>query len=133
MNKAAAALIVCLGILCAGNSQDTRSQMIVVTKADSSKKITVPCGAIIEIDLQEQGGTGYLWQFDNLDREFFDLINIETEKNNTQGGFTGGPISKRWRLKTKKVGETTVRLYYFRPWEDKRKAADKFFLPVRVQ
>lgn len=107
--------------------------MLVVTKADSGKEITVTCGDIIQIELVEQGATGYLWQFDDLDRQYFDLTNIETEKIHKEGGFTGAPVLKRWQLKAKKAGKITVHMYYFRPWEDKRKAADRFTLSVRIK
>lgn len=133
MHGAAATLLVCLGLLWAVNSQNPKSHMVMVTKAHSGKEITVKLGDVIRIELPEQGGTGFLWQFEGLDKQFFDLIKVETDKMNKEEGLTGEPLVKRWHLKTKKVGTTVVRLYYFRPWEHKGKAADTFVLPVRIQ
>ncbi len=107
--------------------------MLVLTKADNGQKISVMCGDIIQIELREQGGTGYLWQFDDLDKQYFDLINLETKKIQKKDNFTGGPVLKRWQLKAKKAGPTTLQMYYFRPWEDRSKAADKFNLSVHIK
>jgi predicted secreted protein len=125
--------LLALAFLLIGNSLSLGSDMVTLTQADSGKAITVKVGDIIQIELAEQGSTGYLWQFDDLDRQFFELIDIATEKTYTEKNFTGGPVLKRWRLKAQKAGNTTIYLYYFRPWEDKSTAVRTFVLPVRIK
>lgn len=124
--------LLTLIFLLANTSISSGSDLVTVTQADSGKTITVKTGDLIQIELAEQGATGYMWQFDDLDRRFFDLMDIATEKNHKEKDFTGGPVLKRWRLKAKKAGKTTIYLNYFRPWEDKSTAVQSFALPVRI-
>jgi len=109
VHATAAALLVCLSILSAGHPPGKGSPMIVLSKADSGRHIVLQCGEAMQIELPELGGTGYLWQFDCLNREFFDLIGLETVTEKQKEGFTGGPVLKRWRLRAKKTGDTVVR------------------------
>ena len=125
--------LLALAFLIADISISSGSDMVTVIQADNGKAITVKSGDIIRIELAEQGSTGYLWQFDDLDRRFFDLIDVATEKTHKENGFTGGPVLKKWRLMAKKPGKSTIYLHYFRPWEDKSKAAGTFVLPVRIK
>ncbi len=118
-------------LILAGHLPAPGAEMVTVTKADSGKEITVKPGDIIRIELEEVGAAGYLWQFDSLDREFFDLVHLETEPY--KKGVIGGPVRKSWHLKAKKAGHTTIRMSYLRPWEDKAKAADRFILPVQIK
>ena len=107
------------------------AEVLIITKADSGRQVSVHVGSVIQIELEEQGATGYLWQFDDLDEEYFELIKAETEKID-RPGFTGGRLLKRWQLRTKKKGVAKVSMVYFRPWEGKEQAADTFSLSVHI-
>jgi predicted secreted protein len=111
--------------------QASSAEMIMLTRNDRGKEITVPRGTVIQIELAAAGGSGYLWQFEDLDREHFELIRTETEIGG-KPGFTGAPNITRWQVKTKEQGQAELKLYCFRPWEGKDKAVDKFVVRVRI-
>lgn len=107
------------------------NKMVIIKKQDNGKETTVKLGDLIQIQLDTLGSAGYIWQFDNLDNEYFELFAEET-KENSKKGFTGAPVLKCWQLKTKKAGESEIRLYHYRVWEGKDKAIDTFLIKVRI-
>jgi predicted secreted protein len=121
-------LIALLGIgtMAAGNDAT------VLQGKDNGKEIQVKAGSMIRLSLEERGGTGYAWEFDQLDEQHFEVIKVETrplvEKNRV-----GGPILKTWLLKAKNPGETRLSLDYFRSWEGRAKAAEHYLVKVRIQ
>ncbi len=102
-----------------------------LTQSDRGKEITVPQGAVIQIELAAAGGTGYLWQFHDLDRDHFELVKTETVKDE-KPGLVGAPYVSRWQVRAKQRGQADLQLYYFRPWEGKDKAVDKFVIKVHI-
>ena len=118
-------------LLMAMKPQESVSEMIRLTQNDNGKELTVPLGAVIQIELAAAGGTGYLWQFDDLDREHFELLKTETVKDE-KPGLIGAPTVMRWQVKTRRQGRADLKLDYFRPWEGKDKAADQFVIRVRI-
>ena len=131
LNASLLTLLLIGFLLMAMQPQASGSEMIRLTKNDSGKEITVPLDAVIQIELAAAGGTGYLWQFDDLDREHFQLLKTETAKDE-RPDLIGGPLVTRWQVKTRQRGQAELRLYYFRPWEGKDKAADQFVIRVRI-
>jgi predicted secreted protein len=125
---AAAFLLVLLGAVVLSPASDVTA----LQEKDNGKEVRVQAGAMISLSLPEQGGTGYLWEFDRLDEQLFELVKTETrslaEKNRV-----GGPVLKTWRLKTQKAGESQLALDYLRPWEGKAKAVKHFLVKVRIQ
>jgi predicted secreted protein len=47
-------------------------------------------------------------------------------------GYTGNQIIKTWFLKALKKGSAELTMYYYRPWEDKKKAADRFHIKLKI-
>ena len=121
-------LIIILGVV----SLMAANGVMVLQGKDSGKEILVKPGAMIQLSLEEQGGSGYVWEFDQLDEQHFEVVKTETnplaEKNRV-----GGLILKTWRLKAKKTGETKLSLDYFRLWEGRAKAVNHFSVKVRIQ
>jgi len=83
------------------------------------------------MELEEKGATGYLWELDELDNKYFEVIKIET-RSIAKEGITGAPVTKVWQLKTKQPGKTTLKMFYYRPWEGKQKAVDAFNIKVEI-
>ena len=115
----------------AGNSTLGGNELI-LTKQDNGKEITVKPGDIIQIELKAHGSAGYMWEFDNLDNEYFELFKKETKVINQEKGFTGAPALEIWQLRTKKQGESEIKLHHYRVWEGKEKAIDTFNIKVKI-
>jgi len=105
---------------------------IIITKQDREKEIIIQAGTIFQIQLEEKGGTGYTWEFDKLNNEYFELLNVETKSSARKEGYTGNPIIKIWHLKARQKGTAELTLYYYRPWEDKNKAVDRFHIKFKI-
>ena len=108
------------------------SATMIITKQDREKEIIIQTGTIFQIQLEEKGGTGYTWAFDKLNNEYFELLNVETKSIVRKEGSTGNPIIKIWHLKARQKGTAELTLYYYRPWEDKNKAVDRFHLKFKI-
>ena len=105
---------------------------MIITRQDREKEIIIQTGTIFQIQLEEKGGTGYTWAFDKLNNEYFELLNVETKSIVRKEGSTGNPIIKIWHLKARQKGTAELTLYYYRPWEDKNKAVDRFHLKFKI-
>jgi predicted secreted protein len=105
---------------------------IIITKQDQNREIIVKAGTVFQIQLEEKGGTGYAWEFEKFNSEYFELIKVETKNIAKKEGCTGNPIIKIWHLKAIKKGPAELTMYYYRPWEDKNRAADKFHIRLKI-
>ncbi len=98
---------------------------------DDGKKIQVQVGEVIELALEEQGGTGYTWEFNKLDEKHFQVLNNET-RHPAGRPLIGGPVLKVWHLKTIAPGDANISLDYLRPWEGRAKAVKHFQVNVHI-
>jgi predicted secreted protein len=105
--------------------------MKLIVQTDNEKEITVTVGTDLHIELEEIGGSGYLWEFDSLDQDYFQVLKVETKKNVPEG-LTGAPVIKCWQIRTKKPGETEITMNYFRVWEGKDRALKKFRIKITI-
>jgi predicted secreted protein len=99
---------------------------------DNGKEIRMQAGEVIELALEEQGGTGFTWEFDHLDKNHFQVAHTETRSLAAQP-LMGGPVLKVWQLKTKGPGEARLGLDYLRPWEGRGKAVKHFEVKVHIR
>lgn len=107
------------------------SEVKALQAKDSGQEIQVKAGAIIELSLEEQAGTGYQWEFDRLDEKHFKLVKTATRPlaaNNR----VGGPLLETWRLIATTPGESQLSLDYFRSWEGRGQAVKHFQVKVRI-
>ena len=124
---APAFLLILLGAM----TLPAASEVTALQAKDAGQEIGVKVGAIIELSLKEQAGTGYRWEFDRLDEQHFELLKTET-RSLAAKNLVGGPVLKTWRLKAKNAGESQLTLDYLRPWEGKGKAVKHFTVKVRI-
>jgi predicted secreted protein len=106
--------------------------MVTLKRPDGGKHFMVEVGTVIRIELEEKGGTGYLWLLDALDQRLFELIRVES-KAGERVGLMGGPVIKTWDLKAKQKGMTRLEFSYCRPWEGKGAAVDRFIVEITIQ
>ena len=107
-------------------------ETIIITQQDQNKEIIVKAGTVFQIQLEEKGGTGYAWEFEKFNSEYIELIKVETKSIARMEGYTGNQIIKTWFLKALKKGSAELTMYYYRPWEDKNKAADRFHIKLKI-
>ncbi|MCK9376274.1 MAG: protease inhibitor I42 family protein [Syntrophobacterales bacterium] len=108
------------------------SEVTSLQAKDSGREIQVKVGALIELSLPEQAGTGYQWEFDRLDQQHFELLKTAT-RSLAEKHLVGGPVLKTWRLKAKTAGDSQLTLDYFRSWEGRGQAVKHFQVKVRIR
>ena len=105
------------------------ADVIVLTKEDSGKTVTVSAETVIMIALEEKGATGYQWHFDESDIREFAVIDSEAIQPD-RPGMVGTPILRMWKLKARKAGTSPLRMHYYRSWEGWEAAVDHFAVTV---
>ena len=105
---------------------------VVLGPHDNGKEVRMQAGEVLELALEMQAGTGYLWEFHKLDGKHFELVQSETKPLADQAK-VGGPMLQVWRLKTRAPGEARLSLDYLRPWEGQAHAVKHFEVKVHIQ
>lgn len=131
MNNLLIATTSCLLLLLGAAALPAASAVKALQAKDSGQEIKVKAGAIIELSLLEQAGTGYQWEFDRLDQKHFKLVKTET-RSLAANNRVGGPLLKTWRLIATTPGESQLTLDYFRSWEGRGQAVKHFQVKVRI-
>jgi predicted secreted protein len=112
-------------------SQACYGQKMVIVKKDNGREITVRNNEIFELQLESHGGTGYIWGFEGSMPDYFEVLKEET-KSESGTGMTGGPVTHIWTIKAKKPGTTEISMSFYRPWEGKDKAVDRFTVKLSI-
>ena len=114
------------------NSQLFADEMVSVNKDFNGREIKVRAGGVLRLELEEFGSAGYSWIIQDLNRELFEIVNVQTENPPPPSDVTGKPVVKTWMIRAKKAGKGEIKILQYRLWEGKEKAADSFFLKVRI-
>jgi predicted secreted protein len=107
-----------------------REGITTVKIQDSGKVISLKKGDFLQIELETFGTAGYSWQFDELDKEYLEIVSKETKALSDR---LGAPALSVWRLKAKKSGSATIMMSNYRVWEGKGKSAKEFSLTVKIE
>jgi inhibitor of cysteine peptidase len=115
----------------ANSSSQKAGNQVKLSKDDNGREITIKIGDILQIELKRSGGTGYEWYLDKSYKKYFELMKEDTETGQREG-LVGTPVGRTWKLRAIERGETDIRLFLYREWEGKDKAAETFKVKVRI-
>lgn len=87
---------------------------------------------MVLVKLEELGAAGYVWKVQNLDKEYFEILEVRTEGTPPGNDITGAPVLKTWLIRCRKAGQSQLRFIHYRPWEDEKTASETFLLRVRI-
>jgi predicted secreted protein len=107
-------------------------ETVIVNKKFNNREIKVRVGGMIRVELQELGAAGYVWTIQDLDKEHFEVLKVQTDNSRPPGDSTGAPVTKTWLIRSKKEGKSELKFIHCRPWEDAKNASDTFILKVRI-
>lgn len=108
------------------------AETVIVDKAFNGREIKVRAGSMIQVELDELGSAGYTWEIQDPDSTYFEVVSVKTPEPPQKTDLIGGPVKKTWLIRAKGTGKSELRFIHFRPWEGKEKAADTFWLKVRI-
>jgi len=107
-------------------------ETVIVTKAFNGREIKVRVGSMIQVELDQAGSAGYVWEIKDLDKKHFEAVSVETPEPPEKQELVGGPVKKTWLIRVTAQGKSQLRFIHARPWEGEEKAADTFVLKVRI-
>jgi inhibitor of cysteine peptidase len=99
--------------------------------AHRGKTFFVAQNKAFRIELPANPTTGFNWYPINLDENYFKIKS--SGYNPSDNKLLGAPGVSYWELIPLKEGSTSIQLLYFRPWEGKDKAVDKYNIRVVVR
>jgi len=106
-------------------------EKVIIRKEQSGQAITVKAGDLIQIELPGLGSAGYSWYIGNLDSQYLEFISEETRKVSEEGKI-GAPVMHVWCFKAKKLGQTEIKMDYYRKWEGVKKSTDHFLIRINI-
>jgi predicted secreted protein len=107
-------------------------ETVIVTKAFNGREIKVRVSSMIQVELDQAGSAGYVWEIKDLDKEHFEVVSVKTPEPPAKQNLVGGPVKKTWLIRVTAQGKSQLRFIHARPWEKEEKAADTFWLKVRI-
>ena len=113
------------------NNKSAIEETVILQREQSGQEITVKAGVVVQIELAELGSAGYSWYIDNLNSQYLEFISEETRKVSEEGKI-GAPVMRVWRFQAKEVGQTEIKMDYYRKWEGVKKSADHFFIRINI-
>lgn len=108
---------------------------VIVTKEAFDTTVKVKLGGTIQIRLAENPSTGYTWNFQVFDSDYFDVIGVENfvrDASSGMEGVVGAPEIKVITLKTKEAGTSMLKLSNYRLWEGLGSRIDKMKFTVDI-
>jgi len=107
------------------------SEVSSLTLADNGKKVQIPYGEILTVQLEGNPTTGYVWETDVLDKDI--LIQEGKADFLRKSDLIGSPGVQVFKFKAVGKGKTRLEMIYHRPWEKEKEPLKTFFAEVTVR
>ncbi len=104
--------------------------MIMIRQANAGQYFTAVIGDTIEVLLDENPSTGYLWEVVKLDRNI--LVSLESSFFYTSDALLGSRGIRRFQFVVKAPGETIISFRLIRPWEKDASAIEQFQVTINA-
>ena len=111
-----------------GNSE--MKSMIMIRQANAGQYFTAVIGDTIEVLLDENPSTGYLWEVVKLDRNI--LVSLESSFFYTSDALLGSRGIRRFQFVVKAPGETIISFRLIRLWEKDASAIEQFQVTINA-
>ena len=103
--------------------------MIKLDNSYNNGTINIAKGGLIELCLEENPSTGYLWNIIDMDYSKLQMVNDMFEEGHLEIGVTG---TRLFVFKALEIARTTIVMKYFQPWEGETSSIKEFVLNVHV-
>ncbi len=130
MSKILALILVLVGLCEVAGAAET--EMLELTEHDCGQSRSLPPGGILRLTLPETGGTGFVWEPEDLEPDRLQVLQVETTPLANKE-LLGGPLAKSWLIKALTPGKARLSLALRRPWEQGVPPARRcvFFLEIK--
>jgi len=103
----------------------------VVTDADNGKTVTIKMGDVLEVRLNANPTTGYMWYLQKQSTALLKLTS-QSQTQATQPG-VGRPIVQIFNFAPKATGTGVLLLHYVRSWLNPDPNEEQFSLHVTIE
>ena len=126
--------ILVFGLLatgCALKLKPAETQKVILDADDAGRQVEIAKGQTLEITLEGNPTTGYMWEVEELDERI--LIKVGEPEFKPQSDAIGAPGVLTLRFAAAGAGQTTLKLIYHRSWEKGVKPLKTFTVSVAVR
>ncbi|UCD14493.1 MAG: protease inhibitor I42 family protein [Thermoplasmatales archaeon] len=102
---------------------------VYLTINNTGSNISLTIGDTVNLTLEFNAGTGYVWEIIQLDEQ---ILNITEKSTWGDTEVVGGLMHDTWIFTAKNTGNTTLELVFYRPWEDLENATKTFIAYIDV-
>lgn len=102
-----------------------------LSEADNGRQVGLAKGQTISISLSANPSTGYTWEVSELDTSV--LRQVGQPEFLPSSALIGAGGTMMMRFQAVGAGQTTLKLVYHRPWENKTEPAQTFSIRVVVR
>ena len=103
-----------------------------ITKGYSGKTIQLRVSDIFQVELSGTPTTGFWWYIQVMDEDYVEFIKEYTKKSLAEK-IDGGRLFGIWKFRAKKVGRTTIKMAYYRLWEDSARSKEQFWIILQIK
>lgn len=104
-----------------------------VNESNKGDILNLQAGQTIKLSLSENPSTGFLWQYKSMfDTNILEEVASYVLTPAVSEGLVGAPVERIWIYKALNTGDTTIDLWYIRPWLYEPEPADTFTLGIKV-
>jgi len=120
-----------LALLMAAGCAPKKGEVVQLDAESNGGSVELQVGDELQITLEGNPTTGYLWDLNEVDREVLDMPG--TPEYEQQGDLLGSGGLYTLTFVAVKAGQTELSLRYYRPFEMEAPPEDTFVLDVTVK
>jgi inhibitor of cysteine peptidase len=118
-------------LLVFGGSRMVSAATRVVTDADKGANLQISAGDSLEVHLNSNPSTGYMWYVHPQSTTLLKLVG-QSQTQPTQPG-VGRPIMQEFRFQASQKGDGVLLLHYVRSWEKPSADEEQFSIHVTIK
>ena len=96
---------------------------VYLTINNTGSHLSLTIGDTVNLTLEFNAGTGYVWEIIQLDEQ---VLNITEKSTWGETELLGGLMHDTWIFTAKNTGNTILELVFYRPWEEIENATKTF-------
>ena len=86
-------------------------ETVIVTKAFNGREIKVRNGSMIQVELNQAGSAGYVWEIEDLDKEHFEVVSVQTPETSGEARFCWGACEEDVAHPRDSPGEISAKIH----------------------
>lgn len=126
------ALLLLFLCCCIYPVRHSEGEVMTITKGHSGKTIQLRVSDIFQVELSGTPTTGFWWYIQVMDEDYVEFIKEYTKKSLAEK-LDGGRLFGIWKFRAKKVGSTTIKMAYYRLWEDSTQSKEQFWIILQIR